>query len=213
MDNKSHVRIWIAIFLMSLFLNPFLRRGESMERFVISEIQETQAAFGGAIGGWIVGQADVIFKDTPMHYLAEVARQGTVKGKEKERHEKVMGTGGKMLIAMGNSIFTGFLQSLYIVCLRFMICVVWFGMLAPVLVAAVVDGFGQRAIKRYSFGTMRPAAFSILAMIVVPFAMAPLFYLSAPFAVPPSIVPLWVLIGCVPLSMLIANTQPVFGKH
>lgn len=213
MDTKFHIRIWLALFLFSLFLNPFLRRGESMERFVTEEIRTTQAAFGDSIGGWIVGQADLLFRESPIHYAAQVARAGSVTGDERKRHEKAMGGGASVLIGVANSIFTGFVQSLYVVCLRFMIVLVWFGMLAPVLVAAVVDGFGQRAIKRYTFSAMRPAAFSLLSMIVVPFVMAPLFYLSAPLTIDPSIVPIWVFVGSIPLSLLIANTQPIFGKH
>lgn len=213
MDTKFHIRIWLALFLFSLFLNPFLRRGESMEKFVVAEIRTTQAAFGPAIGAWIVRQADVLFRDTPVHYAAQVARAGSVSDDERRRHEKVLGSGAKVMIGVANSIFTGFLQSIYVVCLRFMMVFVWFGMLSPVLIAAVVDGYGQRAIKRYTFGAMRPAAFSLLSMIVVPFVMAPLFYLSAPWSIDPSIVPIWVFIGCIPLSLLIANTQPIFGKY
>lgn len=213
MDTKSHIRIWLALFLISLFINPFVRRGDSMEKFVVSEIEATQDAFGPRVGGWIVSQADLLFRDSPVKYAANLARAGTVTGDEKRRHEKQMGDGAKVLIGVANGIFTGFLQSMYVVCLRFIIMLIWFGVLAPVLIAAVVDGFGQRAVKRYTFGSMRPAAFSLLSMIIVPFLFAPLFYLSAPWGVDPSIVPIWVLIGCVPLALLIANTQPVFGKH
>jgi uncharacterized membrane protein len=213
MDTKAHIRLWVAVFLISLCINPFVRRGESMERYVVSEIEATQAAFGPRIGGWIVDQADLLFRETPVKYAANVARAGTVTGEERRRHEKAMGDGAKVLIGVANGIFTGFLQSMYVLCLRFMILLIWFGVLAPVLIAAVVDGFGQRAIKRYTFGSMRPAAFSLLSMIIVPFVFAPLFYLSAPWSVDPSIVPVWVLVGCVPLSLLISNTQPVFGRH
>jgi hypothetical protein len=81
-----------------------------------------------------------------------------------------------------------------------------------VFCAALVDGFVQRAIKQAEFGAIRPAAFSVASHAVIPLAMAPLVYLVAPFPLTPLVSPLWALLMVMPLSALVSNSQPVFGR-
>lgn len=213
MDVRTHIRFWVGMFAFCLLLSPFLRKGESMQQFAVQEIQATEVAFGPAFSGWIIGNVDKLFENSPAAAVKMVAKTGTTTKDREERLTKNLGKGVKGMIMLANSYFTGIIFACYIACIRFMIILVWFGMLAPVLVAAVVDGFSQRAIKQYHFGTIRPAAFSILAMVIVPFCFAPLLYLSIPLPVPPTIIPVWVFLGCMPLSVLIGNTQPIFGRH
>ena len=213
MDIRTHIRIWVGLFAFCLFLSPFIRKGDSMQQFALQEIQATEATFGTTFSSWILASVDTLFKNSPASAVSKVARTGTTSKAREERLSKTLGKGAQGMIVLANSYFTGIMLAAYIACVRLLIVVVWFGMLAPVLIAAVLDGFSQRAVKQYQFGTIRPAAFSILAMIIVPFCFAPLLYLTVPVSVPPTIIPAWVFLGCIPLSILIANTQPVFGRH
>lgn len=213
MDVRTHIRLWIGLFALCLFLSPFLRKGESMERFVQQEVRATEDTFGPTFGSWILASVEPLFKNSPAAAVSAAAKTGTTSQEREKRLTKNLGKGAQWMMQTANMYFTGIILASYIACIRLLILVVWFGMLAPVLVAALVDGFAQRAIKQYQFGSFRPAAFSILAIIIVPFCFAPLLYLTIPFSVPPTIIPVWVFLGCLPLSVLIANTQPVFGKH
>lgn len=213
MDVRSHIRLWVGLFALCLFLSPFLRKGESMEKFVLQEIRATEDTFGPTFGRWILNSVDPLFRNSPAAGVTAAAKIGTTTDEREKRLTKNLGKGAQWMIQTANIYFKGIIQATYIACIRLLILVVWFGMLAPVLVASVIDGFAQRAIKQYEFGSFRPAAFSILAIVIVPFCFAPLLYLSIPVSIPPTIIPVWIFVGCLPLSVLIANTQPVFGKH
>lgn len=85
--------------------------------------------------------------------------------------------------------------------------------MAPVFVAAVVDGLSQRSIKRVEFGAIRPAAFVASSMLVIPLLMGPIVYLIVPFPVNPLIAPMWALMTALPLSWMVSNMQPLFGRR
>lgn len=215
MSIASHVRLWVILFLFSLTLNPFLRRGDSMIEFVENEVQITRAALGDNWTNAILKQANVLFNESPVQIAVKVAEKG-VYSKEQQDNYKLFssetGSGGA-LFKMMNGIFTGFIQSLYIVCLRLLIVLSWFALLVPIIFAAVYDGYTQRVIKSYNFGSIRPATFSLMLWVVMPMMFVPLFYLSAPFNISPTVVPLWVCLALLPTSILIANSQPVFGQR
>jgi hypothetical protein len=213
MEIRTHIRLWVGMFVVCLLISPLLRKGQSMVEFARHEVTATQDAFGPVFGMWILGSVNNLYKNSPAAVVVKTANIATTSKEQEDRLGKKLGVGVKGMIVMANSYFTGLVIAAYVACLRLLVVACWFGMLAPVLVAAILDGFAQRAIKQHEFGSIRPAAFSILAMIVIPFCFAPLLYLTIPVSVSPSIVPTWVFLGCVPLSMLIANTQPVFGKH
>lgn len=215
MSINSHIRLWVVLFLFSLCLNPFLRRGDTMADFVAQEVHITKSALGERWAGLIIAQADVLFRESPVNLAVRVAEKGVYSNDRQDKY-KLFGSqsgAGGMLFGVMNGIFTGFIQSLYVVCLRLLIVLSWFLLLVPVMLAAVYDGYTQRVIKSYSFGSIRPATFSLMLWIVMPMIFAPLFYLSAPLNINPAIVPMWVCVALIPISILIANSQPLFGKR
>lgn len=213
MDIRTHIRVWVALFAICLFISPLLRKGESMTQFVQQEIRVTEETFGPVFSNWILTSVDALFKNSPAAGVVAVARYGVTSKEREDRLSQKLGKGAHWMIKSANSYFTGVMLAAYVACIRLLINICWFGMLAPVLIAALMDGFAERAIKQYKFGTFRPAAFSLMAMIIVPFIFAPLLYLTIPVSISPAIIPVWVFLGCLPLSMLIANTQPIFGRH
>lgn len=185
-----------------------------MADFVLLEIAMTSETFGPRIGAWILGSADKVLTYSPANGVSKIAKAGsTSETKAKEIEKGVMNLSGKIMVTAANQYFHGLQLSAYVMCLRILILVVWFGMLSPILVATILDGLSQRAIKRMNFDPGRPAAFSILSHLVLPIVMAPLLYLTIPITVRPTLIPLWMFVGIMPISMLISNTQPVFAKN
>ena len=130
-----------------------------------------------------------------------------------KRTERVVPGPGVAITKSYNVYVQGLILNLFVAALRFFIFGVWFLLLIPVFIAAVIDGFVIRAIKRSEFGAIRPAAYSVMSMVVIPMAMAPLMYLVIPMPIPPLSSPLWALLMVLPLSAMVANMQPIFGRN
>lgn len=209
MNTRSHVGFWLCAFFALFFLTPIMRNGPAMEAFVTREVQLTQDTFGLTTAEWLKQRANVVYTFyTPAGSLSDAQ----IQGEGMRRTERVVPGPGTSMTKAYNSYVQGLVLNLFVVTLRLFIFLVWFVVLAPVFVAAAIDGFVQRAIKRAQFGAIRPAAFSVTSMVVIPMMMAPLIYLVAPLPISPLISPLWALLMVLPLSALVANSQPIFGK-
>ena len=103
-------------------------------------------------------------------------------------------------------------MSAYVVAIRLGVVVSWAVVLIPLLLAGANDGFAQRRIKRAEFGAIRPATFTLAGFVVIPLLALPLIYLVAPFFISPLAAPFWGLLVVIPLSVLISNMQPLFGR-
>jgi hypothetical protein len=209
MESKSHIGFWLCAFIALFFLTPIMRNGPSMEAFVTREVELTRETFGEGTTDWLQKRASVVYGFyTPADSLADAR----IQGEGMKRTERLVPGPGAGFTVAYNSYMQGLVLNCFVLSLRFFIFLIWFLVLAPVLVAAVVDGFVQRAIKRAEFGAIRPAAFSLTSLIVIPMAMAPLLYLVLPLPVSPLISPLWALLMVLPLSALVSNSQPIFGR-
>lgn len=210
MNTKSHIGFWLAAFLFLFFMTPIMRNGPSMEAFVTRELELTRSTFGESTAKWLQKRASVVFTVyTPSGSIADAQ----ITGEGLRRTERIVPGPGTSMTKAYNSYIQGLVLNVFVVSLRFFIFLIWFLILIPVFLAAVVDGFVQRAIKRSEFGAIRPAAFSVTSMVVIPMAMAPLIYLVVPMPVSPLISPLWALLMVLPLSAMVANSQPIFGRN
>ncbi len=210
MNTKSHVGFWIAAFLVLFLTTPIMRNGPSMEAFVVREVELTRATFGERTTNWLQKRASVVFSFyTPASSLSDAQ----IQGEGMRRTERLVPGPGTSMTKAYNSYVQGLVLNFFVLSLRFFIFLIWFLILVPVLLAAVIDGFVRRAIKRAEFGAIRPAAFSLTSLIVIPMAMAPLIYLVLPMPVSPLISPLWALLMVMPLSTMVANSQPIFGRN
>jgi hypothetical protein len=209
MNTKAHVGFWMSVFLILFLLNPIFRDGSSMERFLTMEMQLTRNTFGDRTADWLQDKASIVFG---VYTPAGTVRDAAVRGKDMELTKRVVPGPGVALTHAFNSYVEGLVLNFFVVTLRLFIFALWFLILLPVFVAAVIDGFVQRAIKRDEFGAIRPAAFSLTSMIVIPLAMAPIVYLSLPVPVSPLVSPLWALLMALPLSSMVSNSQPIFGR-
>lgn len=122
------------------------------------------------------------------------------------------GIGGVAMANFFNSYITGIVQQAYVAAMRLAIAMAWIIILGPFLFASAYDGFMQRRIKRSEFGAIRPATFTVAGIFVIPLLFVPLVYLVLPFSLSPLLAPVWALIVSIPLSILVSNMQPLFGR-
>lgn len=209
MDTSKHIGFWFSVLLAMFFVSPLYRDEKSMEDFVTQELQLTRSVFGDRLTDWLTGKAELAYKVVPADAIGSAA----VKGEGMHRTEVVMSKIGTGLMKVANGYLYRLVTEGYVAVLRFFILGIWLLMLGPVLVAAVIDGFSQRAVKRAEFGAIRPAAYALASLIVVPLGMSPLFYLLAPFPINPLVTPLWTLVTALPLALLVSNMQPIFGRN
>ncbi len=210
MATRSHIGFWLAVFFALFLLTPIMRNGPSMEAFVQSELQLTRATFGTGTADWLQRQAALVFE---VYTPADSLTDATVRGADMDLTRLVAGKAGESFAKGYNSYVQGLILNLFVLVQRAFIFAIWLLVLFPVFIAAVVDGFSQRAVKRAEFGAMRPAAYTVTSHVVIPLAMAPLVYLVVPIPVSPLVSPLWALVLVVPLSLMVSNMQPVFGRN
>lgn len=210
MNTKSHAGFWFALMLLLFLVNPMFRSVDSMRSFVASELAMTRTTFGEKTAGWLQDKASFVFLNyTPERQMNSVLidRAGM------ERTQRVASGPGVALAKAFNAYVQRMVLNMFVALLRLFIFAVWFVILCPVVIAAVIDGLAQRAIKRAEFGAMRPAAYSMTSMLVIPMALAPLLYLFLPVPVSPLVSPVWTALMVLPLSAMVSNMQPIFGRH
>lgn len=208
MDTSTHIRFWILLILSSFLLSPLVRDAQSMETYVETELQMTRTTFGEGVANWLENKASVVYKMLP----TETVGKAEVQGEGMRRTRRIVPGAGEAVTVAFNGYVKGLVTNAFVATLRVFIMAVWLFVLAPVFIASLIDGFAQRAIKRAEFGAIRPAAFALASLVVVPLAMAPLIYLVIPMTISPLVTPMWALLMALPLAMLVSNMQPIFGR-
>lgn len=209
MNTKSHIGFWLSLFVVLFLSTPVMRDGKSMEAFAASELQLSRETFGDDVGNWLERRANVVYT---LYTPAATIDRAAVDDKGMQLTRQVMAGPGVGLAKAANSYIKGLVLNCFVVALRLHIFMLWFLLLLPVFIAGAVDGFVKREIKRAEFGAIRPAAYALTSMIVIPLAMAPVIYLVVPAPVSPLISPMWALLMVLPLAGMISNMQPIFGK-
>lgn len=210
--NKTLSKVLFTLAVVAFLMGPFIRTGTEMERYVQDEIAETRAAMGDRVGDWVVGFADSVFHNTPLNFTAKQAKKLQHTKEELELGERATGLFGKVLGDFSNSYLQGIAQQSYIMAMRLAIVLIWLAVLLPLFVAGAIDGFQHRNIKRAEFGSLRPATFTLAASMVTMVVGLPLLYLVLPFSMSPLLAPAWAAAVVIPLSVLISNSQPFFGR-
>lgn len=212
MKNSQHLGAWFAIIILGFLLGPLMRSGSSLEAFVVDEIRLTREALGETVAEKVVSFAGGLFEDTPLGMVAQTAKTAQHTSEERQLSKKVAGPGGEIIAGLYNSYLQGLVLQSYVVAMRLAILLVWLVILLPMLYASVFDGFMQRRIKRAEFGAIRPATFTVAGMVVIPLLCLPLVYLVIPFSMSPLLAPAWAFFVALPLSLLVSNMQPLFGR-
>lgn len=208
MPIHAHIKFWIAVFVACFLLVPGYRDSDSMQAFAAQEMAATEAVFGSQLSQRITNQAISIASSLIVSKKVEEISKSDPGLKRAEQF------GSKPAVAI-MSAFNTYLEriavELVVMLMRLFVCVVWALVLAPVAIATVIDGLSVRSVKRAEFGAIRPAAFSLASMVIVPLLFAPIIYLVAPFSISPLLIPGWMALIIAPLSWMISNMQPMFG--
>ena len=212
MKSTQHIGFWLVLVILGFLTAPMVRSGDEMQAFVDAEVSQTRQALGPTVGEFVVSFADSVFDESPLGELARVARNTKYTRAETELSTTVAGPGGEVMSKLFNRYLQGIVWQTYVVAMRMAIVFVWLLVLSPFLIAAIHDGFMNRRIKLAEFGVIRPATFSIASFFVIPLLMLPLIYLVVPFSLSPMLAPGWALILAMPLSLLVSNMQPIFGR-
>jgi hypothetical protein len=212
MKNSQHMGFWLLLTFLGFFLGPLLRSGPSMENYLAAEVQETRMAMGDVIGGMVLSFASGLFTQTPLAALtANLAKAGHTKD-DQRLSSRVAGPGGETMSKMYNSYLQGLILQAYVAAMRLAIVMFWLAALLPLFVAAVFDGLMQRNVKQAEFGSIRPATFTLAGMLVIAILALPVLYLTFPFGLSPMLAPMWAAVVALPLSVLVSNSQPLFGR-
>ncbi|TWO71466.1 DUF4400 domain-containing protein [Caenimonas sedimenti] len=212
MKNSQHLGFWLLLAILGFFAAPLLRAGDKMEVYLAAEIAETRSAMGPTIGGWVVGFADSMFAHSPIAVAASGIAQAKHTKEEQRLSARVGGAGGEIMSKLYNSYLQGLIMQAYVLTMRLAIVLFWLAALIPVFVASVYDGLMQRSVKQAEFGSLRPATFTLAGMLVIPVLSLPALYLTLPFSLSPLLAPVWAVIVAIPLSVLVSNSQPLFGR-
>lgn len=212
MRNTQHLGFWFLVAVAGFFAGPMLRSGESSERYLAAEIAETRQAMGDTVGGLVLSFADAAFHGTPVAALASAVASARHTQAEQRLSARIAGPGGEIMSRMYNSYLQGLVMQAYVATMRLAIVLFWLAALAPFFAATVFDGLMQRSVKQAEFGSLRPATFTLAGMLVIPIVALPALYLTLPFSMSPSLAPVWAAIVAIPLSVLVSNSQPLFGR-
>lgn len=212
MQNKQHLGFWMAAAGLAFFLGPIFRTGDAMLDFADAEVRQTQEAMGQTLGHAMIRVADTLFEQTPVSAGAMTLRKVKLSRAEQQLSQAVAGPIGEISSKVFNSYLQGIVLQAYVLTIRLAILVFWGVFLLPMLAATVFDGIMQRSVKRAEFGSLRPATFTLAGVLVIPMLSLPLLYLTMPFSLSPLLAPMWAAVVALPLSVLISNSQPLFGR-
>lgn len=213
--KQGMVKFWLLAAVLAFVLTPFYQSPTQIRQIVDAEIAGTTQALGKTWGGKIIDLADELFLSAPVQAtnLIFAMSKHDFEGAKTNIQQRINESFSFQLVfTYLNTLAAGWMAMLYIMCIRLMICLSWFALLWPMLLAACWDGVSQRKIKFYSFRSIRPGTHTLLATIVVPFTMLPVLYLVTPFSITPTVVPIVVSLMLIPISLLLANSQPIFGE-
>ncbi|MDB5860185.1 MAG: hypothetical protein JWQ76_3874 [Ramlibacter sp.] len=212
MRQQQHLAFWFVLAVLAFFAGPLVRSGPELERDVRLEIEQTRGAVGELLGARMLEFAYVLYTRTPVAAATGQLARAKHTPAEQRLSNKVAGPGGALASALFNSYLQGLILQAYVLTLRLAIVTVWLLAVAPLLLAAVYDGLMQRAVKQAEFGALRPATFTLAGMLVIPMLSLPLLYLTWPWHLSPLLAPAWAALVALPLSLLVANSQPLFGR-
>jgi hypothetical protein len=212
MKNSQHLGFWFLVAVAAFFAGPLVRSGASTENYLASEIEETRLALGDTVGRLVVSFADAAFHRTPVEAAIVAIGKARHTQAQQRLSARAGGPGGEIMSRMYNSYLQGLIMQAYVATMRLAIVLFWLALLAPFFAATVFDGLMQRSVKQAEFGSLRPATFTLAGMLVIPILALPGLYLTLPFSMSPLLAPVWAAVVALPLSLLVSNSQPLFGR-
>lgn len=204
----KHVLIWLVGLLAAIFIIPVFATPSS----VWNAIQAESVLVGQAFGN---DSAVATIKSAQSIYNAAFVSTGFVRGldglyvskEQQARDSTPFANLNNNFAAITNNWLECFALMVFAGLIRFIILLGWLPYLLPFLLALVVEGLVRRKIKRATFAQQNTALFAMAAHVGVFMLFLPIFYLLLPFPISPLFLPMWALIGAIPVVVLIGNSQ------
>jgi len=207
-----HLKFWILLTLIVLLSVPALVSVQSGLDRVSREVEMTRSVFGDDMTEHTVGRAKAVYKTAFVDtgFIADLNK--THLSQDDVRKAHAMSGALNHFSALTNSYFGSMVINLYGMMIRLFIIGHWLVYVAPFVVACVVDGYMTRAKKLAEFAYQNPSAFSLSAHVLLWIVFFPVMYLIAPLPVTPLFMPLWALVMALPVVVMLANSQRIFGS-
>lgn len=209
MKAAGHIRIWLGILLMLVFLVPLALTPEQAEKRVFEEADWAGRVFGQERFNDVATRANGA-------YNAVVVRSGLRKfidsgftSKEELNSLSPMRHQESSMATVFNSYLRSLSVQLYGLFFRGSIMLEWLVFIGFFLLGAVVDGVARRKVKLSTGGLNSPVKFTWSMHLMVVIAFSPLLYLMLPVSITPLFMPYWTLIAALPLSIAITNAVRV----
>lgn len=235
MTRRSHLAAWLLLWLAGLVAWPLWIGPERLAALAQGETLAAQRTFGPRLSAVMLRTAAAVQRgvagdeaaSTDGAYHPEAAG-GAQAGRANEAPSARRGRGDEgartaaarrylpvvssLVIERADRYLASLRLQLHGAVLRASGLVAWALMLAPLWLAAVVDGFTQRQVKAATFGYQNPAAFALALHALIAITMLPLVALVLPLPLPAWAMPAWGVVAMVPLRVAVAHLQPVFTR-
>ena len=212
MKHTQHLGFWLGAIFIAFLVAPIFRGQADLAAYVYEELSQIRFALGDTVADKVTEFANTVFEETPLGLIAQSAAIYAPKEAERNLSNEVAGPLGAIATGWVGGYLEGLMLQSYVLAMRLAIVFVWMVILASMLIAAIFDGYMMRKVKRAEFGMIRPATFSIAAALIIPAMCLPLVYMVLPLPMNPLVAPLWALVVVFPLSMMVANMQPIVGR-
>ena len=212
MTRWSHLAAWLLLCLAGLVVWPWWTGPERLAERAREEADATHRTFGPRTAAALLaaaGGAQVVFGH---HGIDDLVRTGGAASHTEDPSDRYLSVVSRLVVSRAQRYLAALRLQFHASVLRALGMAAWCVLLLPVGVAAVVDGWVQRAVKVATFGYQNPAAFAVASHLFIASAMLPIAALVVPFPVPPLFMPLWLAAAMLPLRVAIAHMQPVFTR-
>lgn len=205
MNIAGHLRLWMGILLVLVFLVPVAMSSAEAKRRVFVEADWAANVFGDERFNKVAERANGAYD---LLIVKPGLRDFIEKGQTTERDLHSQGVFERPQRAFAG-LFNDYLETLalqlYGLFFRGAVMLEWLMFIGLFLVGAIVDGVARRRVKLSTGGFHSPVKFTWAVHTVIVIAFAPLIYLLLPLAVTPMFMPYWTMATAIPLSVAIAN--------
>ncbi len=210
---KKHLLFWIIALFILLLALPIFTPAYRIWANVGSELEMIQNAFGAPDTQQLAHAATGVYNKLFVESgFVQTVQKGEVDEASRNMGKEMLGNTIMALSGVTNNYVRAFSAMVYVVMIRLFIILGWMPYLLPFLAAVIVDGLARRKIKMSEIGAPSAVKFSIALHFIILIIVFPMLYLIAPMAITPLFVPTWALLSALPLSVLVANTQPMEAR-
>jgi hypothetical protein len=214
MTRRSHLAAWLVLWLAGLVAWPAWVGSQGMAERTREDMTSLAHTFGPRLTAMLLKVAATGQRPFGQHGVDDLLEANAPPGAR-----SLPAIAGKPVRGLAEQVVVH--ADLYLVALRLQVhgavlraavLLAWVILLAPMAVAAVIDGGAERAIRGDTFGSQSPAAFALAGHAFIVGAMLPVMALVLPFGLPHGWIPVWLLGVLLPLRVAIAHMQPIFTR-